>query len=237
VDAINSQIERINRLLDDQRRFIAIAAHELRSPLTALSLQAQNVKGALTPEAMRERVEPLMEGIERSRHLLEQLMSHAQAQSALMKMVEADVVDVLRMVVNGRIEIANSRGIEIDFMWGDINCHTRNRAGFRLIVENALDNALRYAPTGGTITIRGGPCHGGFYLEVVDEGPGIPEAEHSKVFQPFYRIIDRNDGGSGLGLAIAKEAANQSGGRIILSQATDSGGLIFRYEEDPTVSV
>lgn len=235
LEAINAQIERIKRLLDEQRRFIAIAAHELRSPLTALSLQAQNIQGAPTPEAMRERVDPLMAGIERSRHLLEQLMNHAQAQASLMDLVEVDVVDVLRMVVNGRIEIANCRGIAIDFAWDDSSCCTRNRTGLRLIAENAVDNAIRYSPAGETVTIRGGPCRAGFYFEVSDAGPGIPEAERSNVFQPFYRIMDLNDGGSGLGLAIAKEAATRSGGRIVLSQVSESGGLVFRYEEDQKV--
>jgi two-component system OmpR family sensor kinase len=104
-------------------------------------------------------------------------------------------------------------------------------ASLRLIVKNALDNAVRYTPAGGQVTVRLAKEGGNSVIEVVDTGPGIPESERSRIFAPFYRGADVLGPGSGLGLAIARDAAERCGGSISIEARGDRPGTVFRYAQ------
>jgi two-component system OmpR family sensor kinase len=229
VHAINRLLSRVNQLMSQQRRFIADAAHELRSPLTALSLQAQNLKSAGSLETVRERIVPLQEGIERAKLLTEQLLSLARAQSGEKADSDIDVSAMARELVADYLPLAEAKRIDLGIEeFAQLFLHTEPEP-LRMIIKNALDNAIKYTPAEGKVTLRLLEEDNNSVIEIVDNGPGIAAQEREHVFDPFYRVQDTTVAGSGLGLAIAKEAAIRLGGTISLHQVKDGSGLIFRF--------
>ena len=231
VHAINRLLARVNLLIGQQRRFIADAAHELRSPLTALSLQTQNLLHAGSLEAMRERVIPLQDGIERARHLTEQLLSLARTQASAAETSVVDVSVMARELMAERLPLAEAKGIDLGleetaplFMRGSWEA-------LWLVVSNALENALKYTPEGGAVTLRLLSDERSDVIEIVDNGPGIPISERERVFDAFYRMPGADGEGSGLGLAIVREVAIRLGGVLSLHERPDGTGLVFRYRQ------
>ncbi len=229
VTSINQLLEKVRQLLTEQRRFIADAAHELRTPLTALYLQVQNLERADTLEAMRERITPLKEGIERGRRMTEQLLSHAKNQISAPVQESVNLSKMTRELVADHLQLAESKGIDIG-LEGDEQLELRtDPQAMRLILKNALSNAIAYTPPGGDITLRFHEENHNIVIEIIDSGPGIPDSEKGRVFDPFYRIAGTEGNGSGLGLSIAHDAALRLGGTISLENRQPGTGLIFRY--------
>ncbi|MCG6939971.1 MAG: two-component sensor histidine kinase, partial [Thiohalocapsa sp.] len=227
--AINRLLERVGVLMDQQRRFVADAAHELRSPLTALAVQARNLREAATLEIMRERIEPLQAGIERAHKLTEQLLSLARVQAGAVPTAPVDVAVLARELIADYLPLAESKGIDLGL---DELAPVRIEAAretLRLVLKNGLENALKYTPCGGEVTVRLTADAGEVVIEILDDGPGIPASERERVFDPFYRTLGTNGEGSGLGLAIAREAAASLGGSLSLHDRMPGVGLIFRY--------
>jgi two-component system OmpR family sensor kinase len=231
VHAINRLLERINHLMEQQRRFIADAAHELRSPLTALSLQAQNLRHAGSLDAVRERVIPLQEGIERTRQLTEQLLSLARAQAGTTGESELNVSAMARELITECLPFAEAKGIDLGLEETAPMTLRTSPETLRLVIKNALDNALKYSLEDGEVTLRLLSDDDGAIIEVVDNGLGIPAAERERVFDAFYRLPGCGGEGSGLGLAIAREAATRLGGIVSLHERPEGGGLVFRYQQ------
>ncbi|NWG32269.1 MAG: two-component sensor histidine kinase [Rhodocyclaceae bacterium] len=234
VQAINRLLGRVNQLLNQQRRFIADAAHELRSPLTALSLQAQNLGCADSLAAVRERMLPLQAGIERARQLTEQLLNLARTQTGSGGKSIVDISSLARDLIADFLPAAEAKGIDLGL---------DERAKFslgatpellRAIVGNALENAIKYSQPGGVVTLRMDTSGDVGIIEIVDDGPGIPPDEYERVFDAFYRIAGTHEPGSGLGLAIAREAAARLGGTVSLRDREDRSGLIFSYRQSLT---
>ena len=231
VHAINRLLERVNQLMGQQRRFIADAAHELRSPLTALSIQAQNLMHADTLEAMRERVPPLRDGIERARQLTEQLLNLARTQAGSEGDSMVNVSAMARELIAEYLPLSNARRIDLGLdEIAPLSLRTEPDA-LRLILRNALENAMKYTQEGGEVTLRLLHDNDEAIIEVVDNGSGIPVPERERVFDPFYRIPGTAGEGSGLGLAIAREAANRLGGTISLNERQQGCGLVLRYRQ------
>jgi two-component system OmpR family sensor kinase len=232
--AINRLLARVHLLMTEQRRFIADAAHELRSPLTALSLQAQNIEQAKTLEVMRERIKPLREGIERARQLTEQLLSLAKSQAAIPSVSPVDVSRLARELIAEYLPQAEALTIDLGLIdEGNIVIQGDLQA-LSLVLKNALGNALRFTPKFGIVTLLLYTEGEDFVIKIVDSGPGIPATEREKVFQPFYRIEGADGEGTGLGLTIAQDAATKLGGSISLRNHTDETGLIFCYRQRRT---
>jgi two-component system OmpR family sensor kinase len=231
VHAINRLLERVNHLMAQQRRFIADAAHELRSPLTALSLQAQNLKSAGSLEIVHERIVPLQEGIERARLLTEQLLSLARTQSADSTASQINISTLARELIAEHLPFAEKKRIDLGIEEVAVFSLHADPESLRMIVKNALENAIKYTPAGGKVTLRLLTENDLGMIEIIDNGPGIKAAERERVFDPFYRIQDASVSGSGLGLAIAREAAFRLGGILSLHDAQDGSGLIVRYRQ------
>ena len=229
--AINRLLERVARLMGEQRRFVADAAHELRTPLAALSLQAQNLENAPGVEAMRERVAPLRAGIERARRLTEQLLSLARSQAMGVDMTRLRAGKIARDLIAESLPLAEARGVDLGLDQAEENLElAADPEILRVVLRNALDNALRYTPAGGEVTLRTFADGEDAVIEVIDTGPGIPAAERERVFQAFHRLEGSRAQGSGLGLAIARDAAARHGGTVSLHERT-GGGLVFRYRQ------
>jgi len=221
VRAINRLLSRVGTAMDEQRRFVADAAHELRSPLTALSLQAERLGAApLSPEAA-QRLATLRQGIERGRHLLEQLLSLARVQSADGLPAQAvSVRTVYRRVLEDLMPLAEARGVDIGMADGADVQILAHEVDVYTLVRNLLDNAIRYTPEGGRVDLAVSQDGPHAILEVEDSGVGIPVAERQRVLDPFYRVLGSEQIGSGLGLSIASTVAQRLGGRLELLDAT-----------------
>jgi two-component system OmpR family sensor kinase len=231
VHAINRLIERVNCLLTQQRRFVADAAHELRSPLTAISVQVQNVKNADSLAAMRERVIPLQDGIERARRLTEQLLNLAKSQADAPDPTTVDVIALARELIAEFVPLAAAKGIDLGFADVTPLQVLATPELLRQVLRNALENAMNYTPGGGQVSLRIFADGTDDVIEVIDDGPGIPVAERDRVFDPFLRLPGSHGFGSGIGLAIARESATRLDAVVSLHGRPDRPGLVFRYRQ------
>ncbi|MBV6824654.1 ATP-binding protein [Pseudomonas sp. PD9R] len=217
VVAINRLLTRVAQSMETQRRFVADAAHELRSPLTALSLQAERLAAADMPPLARERLVPLRRGIERGRNLIDQLLTLAKAQSASNPAVSTvSVHDVYRRVLEDLMPLAEIKhldiGVEIE---KDLQVRI-NAIDLIAVVKNLVDNAIRYTPEHGRVDLSLVMDKGEALLQIKDSGPGIALEEQGRVFDPFYRSLGTDESGSGLGLSIVKAIVDRTGARVRL---------------------
>lgn len=222
VDAINRLLARVSQSVQAQRRFIADAAHELRSPLTALSLQAERLERAEMSGVARERLQALSQGIARARHLLEQLLNLARVQADTPAPEEGTSVDqVLRRVLADVLPLAEARQIDIGMLPGpDLALRLPvAEIDLLLIVKNLIENALRYTPAGGQVDVGVSLVDGQALIQVEDNGPGIAPEERERVLDAFYRVLGSEQIGSGLGLTIVRAAVERLGGRMALADA------------------
>lgn len=215
--AINRLLARVDVAMATQRRFVADAAHELRSPLTALSLQAERLADADISDLARERLKTLRQGIERGRKLLDQLLTLAKMESMLeLPKSSVSVQHVYRLVLEDLMPLAEAKNIDIGIEGErDVQLWI-NELDLVALVKNLVDNAIRYTPEGGKVDISVAKEGSRAILRVQDTGPGIPPTERARVFDPFYRILGSNQVGSGLGLSIVKAISDRIGGVIQL---------------------
>ncbi len=217
VVAINRLLARVAQSMDSQRRFVADAAHELRSPMTALSLQADRLAATDMSPMTRERFLPLSRGIERGRKLIDQLLSLAAAQSAADRApTQLSVHAVYRQVLENLLPLADAKQIDIGVdSTVDVPVLFNSMDLFTL-VKNLVDNAIRYTPPGGRIDLSVVAMPDAVQLQIKDSGPGISLEEQARVFDPFYRSLGTDEAGSGLGLSIVKAIAERTDARVQL---------------------
>jgi len=226
VVAINRLLTRVAQSMEAQHRFVADAAHELRSPLTALSLQAERLAEAEMSTTARERLRSLRQGIERGRNLLDQLLTLARAQSPSEPLPATQAVSVqgvYRRVLEDIMPLADAKKIDVGVEGTEDALVRASELDLIAIVKNLVDNAIRYTPRGGKVdlSVRGTPTH--VLLRVIDNGPGIAPDERERVFDPFYRTLGSNEVGSGLGLSIVKAIAERLGAEVRLEFADETG--------------
>jgi signal transduction histidine kinase len=226
VHAFNSLLDRLRRAIDAQRAFVSDAAHELRSPLTALGLQLQMLRRAPDDAQRKAAIDALGGGIERAQHLVEQLLALARSAPTVKAASHApvDLAETVRLAVADVVPLADSRDTEVE-LDAIADAHVAgDAAALRILVRNLVDNAVRYTPAGGRVKVTLQQERDAPVLTVDDSGPGIAPAERARVFDRFYRGAGREEGGSGLGLAIARGIAEQHGARIELADSP-LGGL------------
>jgi two-component system OmpR family sensor kinase len=215
--AINRLLARVSQAMDNQRRFVADAAHELRSPLTALSLQAERLQDAEMSLLARERLAVLRQGIERGRNLLDQLLTLAKAQAvAESPKSPVSLHGVFRRVLEDLMPLAEAKHIDIGSEGEQDAQVWVSELDMIAVVKNLVDNAIRYTPAGGRVDLSVKTVEGRTALCVEDTGPGIAVSERERVFDPFYRTLGSEQIGSGLGLSIVKVIADRIGAEIRL---------------------
>jgi len=230
VAAVNDLFGQLHRHLLAQKRFVADAAHELRTPLAALQLQINNLRQNNRSDQLGGRIDDLERGIKRASSLAVQLLKMARYQSDEIstQRVPVDLVELMKAAIADVLPIADHRRQDIGLVRADGVVVLGDPADLRVLAGNLLENAIRYTPEGGVIDVsiaRGGI---GAVIEVVDSGPGIAVDEIARVFEPFYRAAGSGTEGSGLGLAIAARIAERHGLIIELVNRTDRTGLIAR---------
>lgn len=236
VEAINALMARLATALSTQRSFTADAAHELRTPLTALRLQVQLLDKA-TDNAMRsEAMADMRRGLDRCTHLVDQLLQLARlAPDAIDRPPgPVDLVWLAKSVVADFSALARSRaidlGADVQTVAPGSGVVPGDAQHLRILLNNLVDNALRYTQRGGRVDVTLRAATHALTLEVADTGPGIAAAERDRVFDRFYRGTSAQSGdpsqGTGLGLAIVKEVADRHGAGITLADGLAShGGL------------
>jgi two-component system, OmpR family, sensor kinase len=226
VAELNRLLARLDEAFAVQRAFIADAAHELRSPLTALRLQLQLLDRAPDDTGRRTARDSLGAAVERAIHLVEQLLTLARSDPGETA-GDFELLDLAAVAAQALTEthaLAESRRIDLSLeREGDVPVRG-DRDALRTLVRNLVDNAVRYTPPGGSVQVRCRAGAAGAKLEVVDTGPGIAAADRARVFDRFYRRANANETGTGLGLAIVKAIAARHGARVDLGNAL-SGGL------------
>jgi len=241
LSAISRLLTRNAEVLRRQRRFIADAAHELRSPIAALVLQLDNLKNANESTDAAQRLERLEQSGTRLQRLVVQLLDLARLQNRdIPALATVDWRDVIRDVVTERLDVAESRQIDLgvsEVVSAQVHDHAQ---GLSRLLGNALDNALRHTPPGGRIDISLTVSNGVAQLIVDDTGPGIADEELGRVFEPFNRGAsagsEGNATGTGLGLSICREIASLLEGEVSLLNRPE-GGLRFLYRQPLTATV
>ena len=235
VTAINQLLQRTGENIRRQQRFIADAAHELRSPLTALSLQAERLTKLPQSDEAREQTGLILQSIQRNRHLLEQLLTHARAQGSETQrnLTDISLQAQFRRVLQELMPLALNKQQDIGVaVENDIRIRADDTEIYTLI-KTFTDNAIRYTPAGGRIDIGFSETPTTLTIWVEDDGPGIPAAERSRVTDAFYRILGTEQQGTGLGLSIADTIAKRYGGKLILADSRNfAHGLLIQAQLD-----
>jgi len=226
ITELNRLLARLAEAFDAQRAFVADAAHELRSPLTALRLQLQLLGRAPDDAARDEARGKLGDAIERSMHLVEQLLTLArnEPEGAHSQLQPVALDEVARSGMADAHTLAAARGTELGLDAPHRITVQGDADALRVLVRNLIDNAVRYTPANGIVQVRVFAVPGsGSILEVDDSGPGIPPAERERAFDRFFRRDGSPDGGSGLGLAIVKAIARRHGAAVALGDSALHG--------------
>src|SRR6185295_12343211 len=222
VHQINALLARLEGAFDAQRRFLADAAHELRSPVGALALQVQLAERAQSPAARSAALYELARGVERARRLVQQLMDFARLDAAappLQAFAAVNLAALARDVVGVYAARAERQDVDLGVEAPALLQAFGAEPELRSLLENLVDNALRYAPEGSPVTVSVGEADEMIEVRVVDAGRGIPSAERERVFERFHRVAGDATQGTGLGLAIVKAIVERHHGSIALADA------------------
>lgn len=227
VHSLNDLLARLAEALSAQRAFIADAAHELRTPIAAMQLQADLAEHAQTADERALAMQDLKAGVQRAGRAVQQLLTLARQEpdAATVPLTRIVLADVARQVVAEHAGLASRKSIDFGFAEVDSGLHVTGDPGaLHTLLANLVDNAIHYTPAGGVVDVSvrlsgdGRPA-----LEVADTGPGIPPAERCRVFDRFYRIEESSAPGTGLGLAIVRAIADRHGAEISLGDGAEKG--------------
>lgn len=233
VQELNLLFGRVKTAFDAQQHFVADAAHELRTPLAALKLQAQSLERADSEEARSVAVGRLTAGIERATRLVEQLLVLARQEASAatgIKVQHVQLADMARRTLGDLAGPAQVKGIDVGLERADDISIQGQPDALAILMRNLVDNAIKYTPAEGKVDVEVRSNGDGVVLIVEDSGPGVAPEERERVFDRFYRIAGSEAGGSGIGMAIVKAIADRHGAKLVLDQSERLGGLRVRVE-------
>jgi two-component system sensor histidine kinase TctE len=222
VGSLNDMLARLTHTIDAQKRFIADAAHQMKTPLAGMRMQSELALRQVDPDEIHRSLEQLAKSSESATRLVNQLLALARAENpphAGLAIEPLDLAHLARDVVQDWVQASFAHRIDLGYevidsaLDGALDI-AGNPIMLRELLSNLIDNALRYTPAGGSVTVRVRSDAGQALLEVEDTGPGIAPSERPHVFERFYRILGSSAPGSGLGLAIVREIAQQHGAEI-----------------------
>lgn len=231
VSSLNNLLEQLSDSLKAQKRFASDAAHELRTPLTALTLQIQLAERAKTEEARQKAFGRLKDGIKRATRLVTQLLTMARLDpdNRSQPLLPLDLTALAHSVCDELAPLAAQKNIKLKAASDKPAVAIANEDALRLLMNNLCDNAMRYTPADGHIEIRTYIRDSKAFIEVCDDGPGVPETERERIFERFYRAEGtKTIPGTGLGLAIVRRVAELHGGTPSLESGLNGKGVCFR---------
>jgi two-component system OmpR family sensor kinase len=228
VHELNLLFSRLRSAFEAQQHFVADAAHELRSPLAALRLQVQGLQRARDEATRAVALERLLAGIDRSTHLVEQLLLLARQQASASIGLSGQTVELSRLAegcLSDAAAQAQQKGIDLGLTEAQAGSVFGQVDALRILLRNLLDNAIRYTPAGGRVDVAVTMDCERAVLSVEDSGPGIGLADRPRVLDRFYRVQGAAEGGSGLGLAIVAAIAEAHHAELQLGDSPNLGGL------------
>lgn len=230
IDAVNNLLDRLKQAMQMQKRFIADAAHQLRTPLAGLKTQAELALREDDAELKRRTLEYLLASAQRSTHLVNQLLALARNEpdgQGDYAFTRLDLSQLAQECTAYWVPAALKKNIDLGFEGGAMQMPVYGDAtSLTEMLGNLIDNAIRYTPPGGHVTVKVDHAHGTAALCVEDNGTGIEPQYRERVFERFYRILGSGQSGSGLGLAIVAEVAKRHGATIALSHGYGEKGTL-----------
>lgn len=228
---VNLLITRLTSMMDQQKRFVANAAHQLRTPFAGLRAQAELAKREKdVPPTIHAALEGICEAAGRCSRLVNQLLTLVRNEPAAREGIPMQTLDLNRIAREAAgqwVPEAMAKDIDLGYEGGNLQLPVLgDEHALRDLIDNLLDNAIRYSQAGGHITLRTGYDRGA-WLRVEDNGPGIPPAERERVFDRFYRVAGSGQPGSGLGLAIVLEVAEHHRARVTIEEPDNGTGTVF----------
>lgn len=233
IQTLNDLMEQQYHYSDSQRRFVANAAHQLRTPLAGLRIQLELALRQNNPERTEHALKQMEIGLERGISLAEGLLTLARMEPTATMQENFEIVDLISLVdYNLQLFTPQAAAKKVVLSFEKPENHSvminGNASGLSELVANLLDNAIRYTPSGGRIVVRVQNEATSVILSVIDTGPGIAIAEREKIFERFYRIPGTAGDGNGLGLAIVQEIARSHKAKITIENTTGSTGTAIR---------
>lgn len=227
--ALNDLFARLQQAFEGERRFTADAAHELRTPLAALKIQAQVALRANNDVERNTALENVLRGVDRATRLVEQLLTLARVdpETITLGFKPVELQGLAASVMRDLEPLAHAKHIEMALEVSSACNVFGDDAQLGLLLRNLIDNAIRYTPAGGRVLVVLQSI-GGVSIEVCDTGPGIAAAERDQVLQRFYRISGSGEEGSGLGLSIVRRIAELHGAQLTLSDNPSGTGLLAK---------
>nr|WP_246312156.1 ATP-binding protein [Aquabacterium terrae] len=226
VDAVNALLARLREHQERERDFLLNAAHGLKTPLAVIQANADTLASddAGRREAARQR---LADGVGQAGHMVHQVLSLARSEAdpLMLDRRPVDLVGLLRDRIVLAADLAQRRGIEIELLAPADCLLPLHRETMGSLIDNLLDNAVKYSPSGSRVVVELRADDDAVRIAVTDQGPGIPAALRTKVFERFYRPPDQDVPGSGLGLTIVQRAAAQHAAEVTLDDGFDGRGL------------
>jgi two-component system sensor histidine kinase QseC len=226
IDRLNHLFERIATSMQNERRFTADAAHELRTPVAAIKAQAQVARGAQDAAERIHALDSVVLGCDRAAHLIEQLLTLARLDSLQKSALEpCDLQTLAIEAIAEMTPLARQKGVQLELAEGEAATVQALPGLLRILLRNLIDNAVRYTPAGTQVQVRVDRADSQPRITVSDNGPGIPVAEREKVLERFYRPLGTGEQGSGLGLSIVQRIAAIHGATLQLASAERGRGL------------
>jgi two-component system sensor histidine kinase QseC len=230
---ITPLIKELNRLFDRlsdaffrEKRFASDAAHELKTPLAAISAQAQVALQAKSPEVQKQAIEKLLLSVERSTHVITQLLtlSRMVPESSINEQQSINMLSIARETIADIVPTAVQKDIHIELVADDMQYPLEgNSTSLSIMVRNLVDNAVKYTQSGGSVTISLTQDDSSVTIQVADNGPGVPNDLKNRIFERFFRVIGSKETGSGLGLSIVKQIVDIHQGHICLIETKTPG--------------
>jgi two-component system sensor histidine kinase QseC len=226
VAALNALLLRLRGSLDRERAFTSDAAHELKTPLAALKVQAQVALTARDPARQRRAMQRVVEGVDRSTHLADQLLALARLDEAVpMPGEDVDLARTVQTCIDDHRANAERKGVSlVSCVDGPVVAHAPPTL-MRVLLDNLVDNAIKYGREQGCIEIRSSQDGGVISIRVQDDGPGVPEEDLSRLQDRFFRGADHDESGSGLGLSIVARIVVKLGGNLTYIDGLNGGGF------------
>jgi two-component system, OmpR family, sensor histidine kinase TctE len=243
VMSFNNLLLRLEHNMQVQKRFVADAAHQLKTPLAGLRMQAELAHSAVNDAERSNSLNNITRGTRQATRLVNQLLALARAEALTaqgatnpLPKQRLDLSELVREVTLEWIDDALMQGHDLGLEADEPSWILGNAVLLKEMVKNLIDNALTYTPAPGTITVRVSQTEQATFLDVEDTGPGIPVSERETVLQPFYRVLGTGKDGSGLGLAIVQHTVFQHGAQLVLKdnpRAMGAQGLLvsIRFEQ------
>ncbi|AVO49562.1 sensor histidine kinase [Melaminivora suipulveris] len=238
VDSVNDLLRRLHESMATQKRFLADAAHQLKTPLAGLRMQADLAqREGTSTEELKQSLEQIERSSVRATHTVNQLLALARAEggATTLQRQPVDMAELIIDVVQDAVPRALHKRIDLGYDGPEPGapgvCVDGNPVLLKELARNLLDNAINYTPSSpeqaGVVTARLLPDTFGrvVLLQIEDSGPGVPEAERDLVFQPFYRALGTDADGSGLGLPIVREIARQHGAEVVLEEVRPGSSM------------